>query len=278
METYCKDKESKDKTLNLITHVQVEPAHESDANALIPAIQSAQERELGPKVTLADSLYGSDENCREAEQLGVEIVAPTMGAQKKEDAILLSDFSSTKGGKITSCPQGYAPVKVKKKKTRYSAAFDSDHCNNCPKQNDCPVKPGKKHQYLRYTEKESRIARRRACEQTEEFKDRYRWRAGVEATMSEYDRRTGAKRLRVRGFKAVRYCATLKALGINLLRAAVVWMAINHDSKSSILSKSSQSDIFFVVKEQILVFCNHLKNIFSYLRHHNAYMHVMTVL
>jgi hypothetical protein len=30
--------------------------------------------------------------------------------------------------------------------------------------------------------------------------------------MSEYDRRTGAKHLRVRGFKAVRFSARLKAL------------------------------------------------------------------
>ena len=67
-----------------------------------------------------------------------------------------------------------------------------------------------------------RIANRRRYEDSEEFKDRYRWRAGVEATMSEYDRRTGVKHLRVRGLKAVRFSATLKALGVNIFRAAVV--------------------------------------------------------
>jgi hypothetical protein len=40
--------------------------------------------------------------------------------------------------------------------------------------------------------------------------------------MSEYDRRTGVKRLRVRGMEAVRYCAVLKATGLNLYRAAAV--------------------------------------------------------
>ena len=55
-----------------------------------------------------------------------------------------------------------------------------------------------------------------------EFKDRYWWRAGVETTMSEYDRRTGVKQLRVRGLKTVRFSATLKALGVNIFRAAVV--------------------------------------------------------
>jgi hypothetical protein len=37
------------------------------------------------------------------------------------------------------------------------------------------------------------------------------FRAGIEGTISAYDARTGVKWLRVRGFEAVRFCATLKA-------------------------------------------------------------------
>ena len=37
--------------------------------------------------------------------------------------------------------------------------------------------------------------------------------------MSQYDLRTGVKHLRVRGFKNVAFCATLKATRINLIRA-----------------------------------------------------------
>ena len=64
METYCKDEKRKKESLNLITYVHVEPAHESDATALIPAIESSKERGLAPEELLADSLYGSDENLR----------------------------------------------------------------------------------------------------------------------------------------------------------------------------------------------------------------------
>ena len=70
-----------------------------------------------------------------------------------------------------------------------------------------------------------RLAKRRTYEQSDDFKDRYRWRAGIESTMSEYDRRTGVKHLRVRGLKAVKYCATLKALAINIFRATAVRVA-----------------------------------------------------
>ena len=77
---------------------------------------------------------------------------------------------------------------------------------------EMPRGEGKKYYYLRVTEKQIRIAKRRIYEQSDMFQERYRWRAGVEATMSEYDRRTGVKHLRVRGLKAVRFSAILKAL------------------------------------------------------------------
>ena len=227
METYCddEDEQSRQQTLNLITHVEVEPANESDANALIPAIESAIEREMAPEEVLADSLYGSDENCQAAQKMGVDLVAPTMG-RSSEKKIELADFELSDKGEVTACPEGHAPVRRKKGK-RHSVGFDCEHCDNCPRLKDCPVKPGKKRYYLRYDNKALRLALRRAAERTPEFADRYRWRAGVEATMSEYDRKTGVKRLRVRGLRAVRMCAKLKAVGINLFRATYVRKTLN---------------------------------------------------
>ena len=227
METYTDtdDKDQKAKTLNLITHVEVEQAHESDAKALIPAIESAQEMDLGPKQLLADSLYGSDANVEKAITKGVEVISPPSGSEK-QGKIGLSDFHIEKSGKVVSCPQGHAPIHSKKKKTRYCAAFASAHCASCPNQAICPAASGKKGFYLRFTEKQLRIALRRVEIETDAFKDLYRWRSGVEATMSEYDRRTGVKHLRVRGFKAVRFSARLKALGLNILRAAAVMAAM----------------------------------------------------
>jgi len=91
---------------------------------------------------------------------------------------------------------------------------------NCPNLSSWPVKKRKKYYYLRFTDKKIRIAKRSVYEQSDQFKERYRWRAGLEATMSEYNRRTGVKRLRVRGLKAVKFCAILKALAVNIFRAA----------------------------------------------------------
>lgn len=248
METYCKDEKVKEQTLNLITHIEVEPACNSDVNALIPAIKSSKERGLEPDELLADTLYGSDENCQKAAKLGVELVAPAKS--KDKEGITLSDFEVSHKGKVVSCPQGHAPVRIKKKKTRYSVAFDSQHCSLCHFQENCPVKQGKNRHYLRYTDKEMRLAIRKAFEQTDDFKDRYRWRAGVEATMSEYDRLTRVKHLRIRGFKAVRFCAILKAIGVNLFRATAVRRAENKRKAPCGRALSALLHVIYVFKER----------------------------
>lgn len=252
METFCdeEDKEVKSTTLNLITHIEVKPACESDAHALIPALESTKDRGLAPKEVQADSLYGSDENCEVAAAMGIELISPTMGSPK-ENTLNLSDFELSDKGKVISCPNGHAPVKIKTKKNRHSVAFDSEHCTNCPLINDCPVNQGKKYHYLRYDDKALRIANRRAAEQTPEFKERYRWRAGVEGTISVYEARTGVKRLRVRGLKAVRFCATLKAIGINIFRATAVRKAVIALMGTPERVTPSLRHLILVFKEQI---------------------------
>lgn len=235
METYTdtEDEEVRRKTLNLITHVEVQPACQSDAQALIPAIKTVKERNLCPKEVDADTLYGSDANFQAAKAKGVELIAPVMGRTSKK-GLSLSDFEFSDNGHVIKCPQGHAPVTCKCRKKRYVQLFDSQTCANCPLAEDCPVKAGKKNHILRYTDKDARIAKRRAYEQTDEFKERYRFRAGIEATMSEYDKRTGVKRLRVRGLGPVRFAATLKAVGVNIFRATAVGKAVNSVQKTII--------------------------------------------
>lgn len=264
METYSalEDEKEREKTLQLITHVEVQSACESDAHALIPALESATQRGLAPEEVVADSLYGSDENCKMAEEMGIEITSPAMGSVK-EGTIQLSEFQLSEKGKVIACPQGHAPVKTKHKKHRHTAAFDSDHCTLCPMNHACPVKPGKKRHYLRYDEKTMRIATRRAIEYTPEFKDKYRWRAGIESTMSAYDRITGVKHLRVRGFPAVRFCAILKAIGVNLMRAAVVRRAQKAHQEPSDTGGSLLHRVISVVKERVASVWERIRDIFA---------------
>lgn len=229
------DEAIREKTLNLITHVEIEPAHLSDVHALVPALESTRDRGLIPE----------------------EVISPVMGTPK-------ADFQQTDKGKIAACPQGHAPVKFKMgKNNAMSVAFDSAHCSVCPLQNRCPAKPGRKRHYLRFGLKALRIAGRRAMEHTPEFKDKYRWRSGIESTFSEMDKKTGVKRLRVRGLSAVGYCARLKAIGVNIFRAAKVKGALEDLRTATKTGLSGFGSTIFAVKELSMSLWSKLRNIFK---------------
>ena len=214
METYSTDKTTQE--LPLITYIDVQSADNSDAHALIPALEETKSQNLVPSEVLADTLYGSDDNVSKAmENHNVEVVSPL---KNNPDGLSLADFTLDGFGRILKCPQGKVPDRVRFKK-RFSASFVCQ-CEYCPQLKECPVTIGKKATYYRYTIKDVRIAKRRGYEQTAKFRDRYRFRAGVEATMSEYDRRTGIKKLRVRGRPAVTFAAFMKAIGLNIKRAS----------------------------------------------------------
>ena len=247
MEKYSEDKSQP----NFITHVKVEAAHESDSNALIPAIEDATKRELAPEQLLADSAYGGDDNVEKAKEHGVEVVSPTMGTQSQ--AIGLADFVFSDSDEITACPEGKNPLRTKIGKHGGKIVhFDKAVCDFCPKQSDCPVKRVKQSATISYDAKALRLARRRAKEKTEAFREVYRFRAGAEGTMSDLDRITGIKHLRVRGMRQVGLAAVLKATGLNVLRAMTFKNRLRREEKRKEGSNPSPNSLIGVVKEQIL--------------------------
>ena len=254
METYSPDKSQPD----LITHVELETACESDANALLPAVEDAAKRELAPAELLADSLYGSDENLEKAKELGVELVSPAMGSAP--EGISLAEFTFTDVDEMIACPQGHKPQRTKTgKKGAKIVHFYEAACDNCPVQSGCPVKRVKKSATLSYDAKSLRLARRRAKEKKKTFREAYRFRAGVEGTMSDLDRVTGIKHLRVRGRRQVRLAAVLKATRLNILRAAAFKNRLRGPKPKNGGSCHPPKGLVGVVNEQFLRLWNFLR-------------------
>jgi IS5 family transposase len=245
METYSPDKSQP----NLITHVKVEAANESDSNALLPAIEDAAKRELAPEQLLADSAYGGDDNVENAKELGVEVVSPTMGTQS--DKIGLAEFAFSDSDEIIACPEGKNPLRTKTGKQGGKIVhFNKAICDLCPRQSDCPVKRDKRNSTISYDAKALRLSRRRSKEKTEAFRDVYRFRAGAEGTMSDLDRITGIKRLRVRGMPQVRLAAVLKATGLNILRSVAFKNSLKRQEKRQMRPEPSKNRLFNAIKEQ----------------------------
>ena len=224
METYGKknkddDDDSNQQSLQLITYVDVEPAHYHDSNAVKPALDDTKERDILPSELDADTSYGSQENVKEAKERNVELVAPVPGKIPQNN---LSSFAINDNTKeIESCPQAHTPQIIKhNKKGSISCIWHKEICQNCSMLSECSVQESKKGYLIRYTPQQAETAIRRRYEQSDEFKDKYRHRSGVEASISRYIHMTGARRLRYRGLERVDYAARLKALGINIFRTA----------------------------------------------------------
>ena len=229
METYSKETPACDMadrpddkgsaSLQLITYVDVEPAHCHDSNALEPALQEVKKRDMLPDELEADTLYGSQENKEKAKEHKVELIAPIPGKKPKHNLV---DFEfDQQTDEVKRCPQGYAPEEIKhNKKGTLTAIWAKEVCGNCPIFSSCAVQKGKNGYRLRYNHKEVEASFRRSYEQSEDFKEKYRYRSGIEATNSRFIHMTGARRMRYRGLKRIDYAARLKALGINMFRAA----------------------------------------------------------
>jgi hypothetical protein len=255
METFCRSEDSAEKQqcLNLITHVAVQKACDSDSTALVAAIADTKKRHLCPDELLADTLYGGDTNHQAAKADDVQLMAPVKKGNATNTSHL-TGFCFNEDGYVTCCPAGHSPDRVsyKKKTGRFSAAFNQQRCQSCPLIGQCKLTPGKNKFFLQYSHKQCRIAVRRAAEQTESFADIYRWRAGVEATISEFDRRTGVKKLRVRGMPSVRFAATMKAAGLNILRAGAVRKARRKAARACLGVNRLFYATYTAVKERIL--------------------------
>jgi hypothetical protein len=264
METYSEDKSQP----NLITHINVEAANESDANALLPAIEDAGKRDLAPTELLADTLYGSDDNVEKAKEQGITVIAPVMGA--KEGPMALADFTFSDTDQITACPEQQAPLKTKSgEQGGTKVYFDKAVCDRCQRQSECPVKRDKKSCTISYDVKSLRLSRRRKHEKEEAFIEKYRYRSGIEGTMSDLDRITGIKHLRVRGMPQVRLAATLKAAGLNILRSTTFKNRLKREEKRKTRSNHSLNGLVGIVKEQILQIQGYFRELLGRLLYDN---------
>jgi hypothetical protein len=157
--------ENRAPALNLITHVAVHRACEGDARALLPALADAKVRGLGPEQLLADTAYGSDANCQLAAAARVELLAPTAKGAGQEP---LSGFGFDDNDLVTRCPAGHCPERVfpQTRRSNFGATFALEYCRQCALSAQCPVKPGQRKAYLRYSAKQLRLARRGSATQT----------------------------------------------------------------------------------------------------------------
>jgi hypothetical protein len=228
METYQEDdapgeSEKEPRKPDLITHVAVGKMTVHDSKALAPALNDTQARGIRPEAVLGDAHYGSEENVKLAAESGTKLISPAMTPSgANEGRLTLEQFDLDEKGRIVKCPAGHAPLSASASDKKIQARFDAAICQNCPLKMSCPansdMKRGKTKPRVSYAPSRVVLRQRRLSEKSDGFKKRYRWRAGIEGTMSRLKYQMGLGRLRVRGKKAVSYAVNMRALGLNILR------------------------------------------------------------
>ena len=219
---------------HLITHVETTLATLQD-NSALPAIhEQLHEKTLLPGEHLVDGGYQSVTGLLDSQKkYGVELLGPMRpdGSWQARDsqAYDLSKFTVDWVEETVICPQG--------KKSRYwkettgsrgqpiiQVVYNEKECQACQARPLC-TRSVSAPRYLTFhpREKLGALQAARDYQQTDEFKERYKKRAGVEGTISQAAFTLGMRRTRYRGLAKTHLHHVAIAAAINVSRI-VDWL------------------------------------------------------
>ena len=181
-------------------------AARSDIGKALPVIERLEAAGLKPEALFADGGYPSVPSAAKVIERGIEFVTPVNRSRLSDDIVGRDLFSFDSEGLVTRCPMGNSPIDHRilsgNNSTRRSlhAIFDGNACRSCTMLDRCPVRaPNHRNKgcQARETVGDFRLEitaelrlrdQMYAIQQTTEWKDRYKIRAGIEATNSELKR------------------------------------------------------------------------------------------
>ena len=226
----------------IITDYEVHGAARSDVAKTPDILRRLEAAELKPDTMFADGGYPTPPSTLDIIANGVELIAPVHRGKLAPEIMSRSDFSFDAQGQITACPAGHAPLDHRERSAQNTtekaihAIFDGDQCRHCEMLEKCPVRAPNNRKKgcsqrdtkgnFRLEVPESLVTRDRmfALQQTPEWKERYKIRSGVEATMSELKRCHGLAKLRVRRLPRVQFAVICKVTACNIRRWAAFAM------------------------------------------------------
>jgi len=236
----------------VVTHVEINGANESDQHATVPVVEKLAEKGLAPEELEADTGYGSGENIVACAVVGVKLVAPVQDPASPEkvdprwepaaeapaptpcaDSPASAVDSEPLGldafrfnatfDEATACPAEHAPIRqeVLDGSVPYKATFDGERCRGCPLAGRCPTRVEARtgNRVLNWRDVKAATATRQREQRETAFKEAYKIRSGIESTMEELKGRHGARDLRVRRRPRVELAVTFKVMALNVKRA-----------------------------------------------------------
>lgn len=220
--------------VHLITHVETTPATVHKAMRAEEIHQALAEKGLAPKEHLVDAAYVSAEilvNSRE--QHGIGVVGPPRPKQnwqaRTEGAYTAEDFQVDWESRCAVCPQGKHSVYWREGQRRSGdpfvvARFDSADCSTCDACALCTRSVKHPRQlFLKPRAQYEALQAMRERITSEEGRELYKARAGVEGTISQAVRIGGLRQARYRGLKKTHLQHVATAAAVNVARLGAWW-------------------------------------------------------
>ena len=214
--------------------MEVGAAAAYDCHCLTAIQERLQARDLLPATQLADAGYVNGPTLHHSQERQVELLGPvpadTYGASRQEKIWAAEAFEVDVEKRRATCPGGHFNHhwwvyhrRSGEDKDLIALIWDKQVCGRCPLRVRC-LPPGQSQRTLRLSRHYALLKARRREQKTPAFRERYRRRAGIEATFSHVVNVHGARHTPYRGTeKTLGYYAAL-ATGMNLRRVAA-WQA-----------------------------------------------------
>ena len=237
----------------IITDYEVHGAARSDIGKALPVIERLDAAGCKPETLFADGGYPSVPSALKVKEQNIEFIAPVNRSRLPDEVIGRDQFQFNSDGLVTQCPEGHKPIDHRilssNNTTRRSlhAIFDGNLCRSCTMLERCPVRaPNHRNKGCspRDTTGDFRLEitpeirlrdQMYSLQQTAEWKDRYKIRAGIEATNSELKRAHGIGRLRVRRIAKVCFAVACKLIACNIKRWAKAHLSLKRPLNGYIL-------------------------------------------
>jgi len=226
-------------TQQFITDIDLVAANQDDSEVVDEIQERLEERGLKPQEHDVDQGYTSGPNLAHSAARGIALLGPVaQDTAGKPEGYKQSDFELDFETKQAICPQGKIAPKWYERPSeeddRYVGAEIQfkNQCEGCPVRARCA--PGKCGRTLKVSPYYRHLQQRRAEQETEIFKERYKRRAAIEGTISEVTRTHGGRRARYRGHAKARLQVLLIGAAVNLKRLARALTAKNQQTKPSL--------------------------------------------
>src|SRR5712691_9591078 len=209
---------------NLITHVKTTQAPLSDEGVVSAIHADLAEKELLPEQHLVDAGYVTAPNLEKTQsRFGVDLVGPTLKTHwyQAETGYDLTHFAIDWEAETVTCPQGrisssWTPVQDSGK-SLIKVKFSQSDCKVCPARTSC-TGTTRRSLTLHPQEQMQALFAARSRESTDDFKQTYRHRAGIEGTHSQGVRTMGLRRSRYIGLRRTHLGHVAVATAITLIQ------------------------------------------------------------